>query len=248
MKIRIKFKKYGTMKFIGHLDVMRYFQKAIRRAEVDICYSGGFSPHQVMSFAAPLGVGITSNGEYVDIEVQSTEDSKTMVNRLNQVMSEGFEIISYRELPDTAGNAMSIVAAADYTLCFRPGYEPKDRTQEEWFQGLMEFYRQPQVIVTKKTKRGQAELDIKPLVYELRESRTGDGQAALFMKISTGSSSNIKPDLVLDAYYASLGEERPDFAFMVQREEVYTDLAAETQKEKGIHEFVSLEQLGQEII
>ena len=57
------------MKFIGHLDVMRYFQKAIRRSGVDICYSGGFSPHQVMSFAAPLGVGITSNGEYVDIEV-----------------------------------------------------------------------------------------------------------------------------------------------------------------------------------
>ena len=62
MKIRIKFSKYGNMKFIGHLDVMRYFQKAIRRADVDIRYSGGFSPHQIMSFAAPLGVGITSNG------------------------------------------------------------------------------------------------------------------------------------------------------------------------------------------
>ena len=76
MKIRIKFKKYGTMKFIGHLDVMRYFQKAIRRSDVEICYSGGFSPHQIMSFAAPLGVGITSNGEYVDIEVSGTDTSQ----------------------------------------------------------------------------------------------------------------------------------------------------------------------------
>ena len=75
MKIRIKFKKYGPMKFIGHLDVMRYFQKAMRRAGVDICYSGGFSPHQIMSFASPLGVGVTSQGEYVDIEVNSTESS-----------------------------------------------------------------------------------------------------------------------------------------------------------------------------
>ena len=58
MKIRIKFRKYGTMKFIGHLDVMRYFQKAIRRADVDVCYMED-SPHQIMSFAAPLGVGIT---------------------------------------------------------------------------------------------------------------------------------------------------------------------------------------------
>ena len=110
MKIRIKFRKYGTMKFIGHLDVMRYFQKAIRRSEVNIRYSEGFSPHQIMSFAAPLGVGITSKGEYVDIEVLDTENSKKMIDRLNAVMSEGFEILEYKLLPDDAANAMSIVA------------------------------------------------------------------------------------------------------------------------------------------
>ena len=49
IKIRIKFRKYGVMRFIGHLDIMRYFQKAMRRAEIDICYSEGFSPHQIMS-------------------------------------------------------------------------------------------------------------------------------------------------------------------------------------------------------
>ena len=92
MKIRIKFRKTGIMKFIGHLDVMRYFQKAIRRADVEICYSGGFSPHQIMSFAAPLGVGITSNGEYVDIEVHSTGTTAEMLERLNAVMAEGLEI------------------------------------------------------------------------------------------------------------------------------------------------------------
>ncbi len=140
MKIRIKFKKYGAAKFIGHLDVMRYFQKAIRRAGVDICYSGGFSPHQVMSFAAPLGVGITSNGEYLDIEVQSTGDSRSMVNCLNAVMAEGFEIISFRQLPDSAGNAMSIVAAADYTVTFRPGYEPREKTAERWFEEMRLFF------------------------------------------------------------------------------------------------------------
>ena len=106
MKIRIKFRKTGIMKFIGHLDVMRYFQKAIRRADVEICYSGGFSPHQIMSFAAPLGVGITSNGEYVDIEVHSTGTTAEMLERLNAVMAEGFEIAEYKLLPDTAANAM----------------------------------------------------------------------------------------------------------------------------------------------
>ena len=168
MKIRIKFRKYGTMKFIGHLDVMRYFQKAIRRADVDVCYSGGFSPHQIMSFAAPLGVGITSRGEYVDIEVSSTKDSETMKKCLNGVMSEGFEVVSYRGLPDDAANAMSIVGAGDYTLAFRPGYEPEDMDKETWFQGLIAFFERPSVMVTKKTKRGEKEMDLKPLVYELR--------------------------------------------------------------------------------
>ena len=67
MRIRIKFTKQGVIKFIGHLDLMRFFQKAVRRAGIDIAYSGGFNPHQLMSFASPLGVGLTSNGEYLDI-------------------------------------------------------------------------------------------------------------------------------------------------------------------------------------
>ena len=62
LKVRVKFSKEGAMKFIGHLDIMRYFQKAIRRANIPIAFSGGFSPHMIMSFAAPLGVGVTSAG------------------------------------------------------------------------------------------------------------------------------------------------------------------------------------------
>ena len=84
------------MKFIGHLDIMRYFQKAIRRAEIPIRFTEGFSPHMVMSFASPLGVGLTSDGEYMDIEVNETISSKEAVRRLNQVMVEGMQVLSYR--------------------------------------------------------------------------------------------------------------------------------------------------------
>ena len=114
MKIRIRFRKYGVMKFIGHLDVMRYFQKAMRRAHIDICYSEGFSPHQIMSFAAPLGVGITSDGEYMDIEVHTSASTEESLRALNGVMVEGVECTGYVKLPDQAKTAMSIVAAADY--------------------------------------------------------------------------------------------------------------------------------------
>ena len=248
MKIRIKFRKTGIMKFIGHLDVMRYFQKAIRRADVEICYSGGFSPHQIMSFAAPLGVGITSNGEYVDIEVHSTGTTAEMLERLNAVMAEGFEIAEYKLLPDTAANAMSSVAAADYTLTFRPGYEPEEESAEEWCKKLTAFFDQPQVMVLKKTKKGEKEMDLKPLIYDLGVIAGNDAaQSQLFMKISTGSASNIKPELLLDAYYEALGKERSPFAFMVQREEVYADQASEHEREQGIHSFIPLGALGQDI-
>ena len=247
MKIRIKFRKYGTMKFIGHLDVMRYFQKAIRRSEVNIRYSEGFSPHQIMSFAAPLGVGITSKGEYVDIEVLDTENSQKMIDRLNGVMSEGFEILEYKLLPDAAANAMSIVAAADYSLTFRPGYEPEDVSPAQWFENLVHFFGADHVMIMKKTKKGEKEMDLKPFVYELKVRDEGE-TPALFMKVSAGSAANIKPELVLDAYYTSLGEERPQFAFMTEREEVYADTATAQEAEAGIHKFVTLGELGQDIV
>ena len=65
MKARIKFSKTGSMRFIGHLDVMRYFQKAMRRAGINVSYSKGFSPHQLMSFTSPLGTGLSSSAEYL---------------------------------------------------------------------------------------------------------------------------------------------------------------------------------------
>ena len=114
MKIRVKFKKWGCMKFIGHLDMMRYFQKAVRRADIDIRYSEGYSAHQIMSFAAPLGVGITSDGEYFDIDVNTTESTEKSIAALNAQMVDGVEVTGYVLLPDDAKKAMSLVAAADY--------------------------------------------------------------------------------------------------------------------------------------
>ena len=244
MKVRVKFSKTGNMKFVGHLDVMRYFQKVNRRAGIDIAYSGGFSPHQIMSFASPLGLGLTSEGEYLDMELNSSGTSAMMMERMNAVMAEGFEVVGCFKLPDSAANAMSIVAAADYQLTLRPGYEVEQ--PEEWVQGLLDFYGQDEVLISKKTKKGEKQLDLKQLVYELSASME-DGSPVIFMKISTGSTENIKPELVLDAYYQHRGEERPAFAWMTCRREVYADLAPEQKKEQGLHQFIPLMDLGETI-
>ena len=83
MKARIKFRKYGSLRFIGHLDVMRFFQKVMRRADIPIAFSGGYSPHMIMSFANPLGIGLTSDGEYFDIELTEAVNSADAVRMMN---------------------------------------------------------------------------------------------------------------------------------------------------------------------
>ncbi len=214
MKIRIKFSKQGAMKFVGHLDIMRYFQKAMRRAGIPIRYSEGFSPHQIMSFAAPLGVGITSTGEYFDIEVTDHMSSEAMKDRLNQVMADQIQILSCKKLPDSSKNAMSIVCRADYKLEFRDKYAPKDL--EEFFQKLEEFYGQETILITKKTKKSLREMDLKPLIYRLERQEN-----AVFMQVSTGSVDNIKPESVMEAFYQACQWEYPKFAFQIHRQEVY---------------------------
>ena len=175
MKIRIKFSKQGNMRFIGHLDIMRYFQKVMRRADVNIRYSEGFSPHQIMSFAAPLGVGLTGSGEYLDIEVLSTDSSAEMVRRMNATMAEGMEIISYKLLPDDAVNAMSLVAACDYTIRLRDGYAEKlGMSRAAFMSGLVAYIENGNLEIVKKTKKGERLVDLKPLIFEYAVTEDGE--------------------------------------------------------------------------
>mgnify|MGYP003291868350 CR=1 FL=1 len=232
MNIRMKFKKSGCMKFIGHLDIMRYFQKAIRRADIDIAYSEGFSPHMIMSFAAPLGVGLTSEGEYVDLQVNSCESSKAAVDALNRVMVDGVEVVSFKRLPENVKNAMSSVAAADYFVNFRAGYAPED-----WENKFKAFLQKEEMLIVKKTKRSEAEVDLKPMLYQA-EIRDG----GIFMQVACGSVNNLKPELVMEAFAKEYAFELAPFALEVCRLEVYTDFGTEEKRK-----LVTLEELGEDI-
>lgn len=218
MKIRIKFGKYGVMKFIGHLDIMRYFQKCMRRADIDIAYSEGFSPHQIMSFAAPLGVGITSDGEYVDIEVHSTKSSKESIDALNAVMVEGVEITSYRKLGDNDKKAMSLVAAADYELYIKDNYEVPDVDFEAALQEF--FYKPSEILITKQTKKSEKIMDLKQLVYDFKIYRK-ENRPVFYLKVSTGSTDNLKPELVLASFYEYLRLEFDPLSIQIHRIDVY---------------------------
>lgn len=235
MKLRIKFAKYGALKFIGHLDVMRFFQKAIRRANIDIAYTGGFSPHQIMSFAAPLGVGLESEGEYMDIEVNSITTSQDMLNALNQQMVDGIRVLEVKLLPENAGNAMASVAAASYSIRFRPGYEPAF----EYAKALTAFYAQPEITVTKKTKRSEATFDMKPYIYECSIAAAG---TSINLTVDASSSGNIKPSLVINALYQQNDAELDEIALLITRKETYMNIS----EDENTRDLVPLSYIGKD--
>lgn len=212
MKVRIKFSKEGPVRFIGHLDIMRYFQKAIRRAGIDIAYSTGFSPHQIMSFASPLSVGHESCGEYFDVELNSITDTEDIKMRLNQTMAEGIQILQVAVLDETEGNAMASVAAADYLISFRDSVSLPD----DWKEKLTAFYKKDKIPVIKKTKKGEREIDLKETIYqfEIREDQ-------VYMLLNAGSGSNMKPGFVLETFCTAENISLPEYPFRVRRLETY---------------------------
>ena len=231
MRVRIKFSKHGVVKFIGHLDMMRFFQKAIRRAGIDVTYSGGFSPHQIMSFAAPLGVGLCSNGEYLDIEVNSHKGREDMIRRLNEAMVPGIKIENIVALGEKAGNAMASVAAAAYTVLWKPGYEKPENLPTH----CQTFYSQKEIMVTKQTKKSTMTIDLKPGIYEFKGT-----EDSVSMFVDASSSGNIKPALLLEAFYEYLKLPFASNAIQIIREDTYTRIT-----DQGKNELVPLDGVGE---
>lgn len=212
MKIRIKFAKYGALRFIGHLDVMRFFQKAIRRAGIDVVYSGGYSPHQIMSFAAPLGVGMCSMGEYMDVQIASHQGGLDLKERLQAACPYGIDILSVKALPQNAGNAMASVAAASYAVAFRD----KNRSFLDYGEFLEPFLKQEELLITKETKRSVMQVNIRPGIYECRIE-----EGALYFTVDASSSGNIRPAFVADTFLRFAGAAVPEIELQTIRIETW---------------------------
>ena len=234
MKVRIKFSKSGLMRYIGHLDLMRAFQKVFMRSGIDICFSEGMSPHMIMSFASPLGVGLTSEGEYVDVEIGKVISSEEAIRAINAQMPEGIMVTSFVEVePGKASKAMSIVAAADYEVRI----EGREHFPSGWDEAAASFAGNGPVMVEKETKSGSKMTDIAPMIHEMRIER--DGEDHFFLRLSSGSSANLKPELVIGAFLASVGENADTRDLLIHRKELYARMSDGT--------FKSLESLGRPI-
>ncbi len=214
MKLRIKYEKTGVLRFIGHLDVMRLFQKAIRRAKLDVSYSKGFSPHQIISFAAPMPLGMTSEGEYFDGEFNSVTSTADMMERLNNTLPDGIKVHDIVILKDNAKPSMAIVSASDY-------YIYKNEECDEDIPAKLKSFIDPMmskasVEVVRKTKSREEMTDIKPLIYEIKEFKDG-----IYMLLESGSKANLKPELVAAALCDEACIEYNRYDYMIHRLETY---------------------------
>lgn len=240
MKARIKFSKTGSMRFIGHLDVMRYFQKAFRRADIHMSYSQGFSPHQLMSFTSPLGIGLSSDAEYLDIVLEDSDESAVMVEKINEVMNDEIKVLGFTELEEDTKPSMATLAACDYMIAVKPDREgafADGILTEDIIQG---FLSRDKIEIVKKTKRSEKLVDIKDNIYHIAtdlksfSSLTGTEygklcidtdyyKPLLFCQLTAGSIVNIKPELVMEAICNYMDVPFDILDFQIHRLEMYAD-------------------------
>ena len=227
MKVRIRFSKTGALVYIGHLDVMRYFQKLFRRSGIPVAYTEGFSPHQILSFSHPLPLGMESAGEYADVELTSRITTQKALESMRKMSVPEIGIMSFKELPEKCENAMASVTAARYEVIM-PDIIPFSDIQK----AADDFISKDEVIVLKKSKKNEKEVNIRSLVYELE---TDPEKNIISMLVSSGSRDNLKPELVINAMLGKNTIEASDLD--MKRIDQYTG-----------DDFISLDDIGKEII
>lgn len=229
MKVRIKFTKTGDLKFIGHLDVMRYFQKLFRRAQIPIAYTEGFSPHQILAFTPPLPLGATSIGEYADIELTESISSDDAILRLNENSVEDIRILSFKEIDDKALNAMACVEAARYEVSLRN----EDDYPFDIKTDLKEILNKDCIEVEKETKKGTKIVDINPFIYNVKP--IDNVKSGIDITLSAGSTDNIKPELIYKAIFEKHNISLGKRACNIKRIDMFTKID---------DKFVSLDDIG----
>lgn len=168
-----------------------------------VVYSQGFNPHPLTSFALPLSVGVTSEGELVDIDITEDMSADDFVKTINKGLPEDLKVVEAKEI-DQKSNIMSIISGAKYTVkIFGKGMDNfRDKT--------LALLSQESILIEKETKKGVKEADIKPDILDLKVLNENGDNVELYMYLSSGSKSNLKPDAVVKAIEKYSGVEVED--------------------------------------
>lgn len=213
-KYRLFFEKTGRVKYISHLDLMRCFQRAFRRAGTPLKYSEGFNPHPVMSLPLPLSLGTESVCEMLDFET-TEELAPDAAQALNPALPEGIRVTAARPLERKS--ALIAWLRAELTLTYDSGVtEGAERV-------ISELFSRDSLVIRKKTKSGEGSFDLIPAVNAL-SVRYLDGRHLVIDAVVSAQNPSLNPLLLAEAVKLYLPELAPDFVSCMRREILDADL------------------------
>lgn len=184
--VRVAFHKVGSLQFISHLDLQRTMKSALIRAKAPLWYTEGFNPHPKMVFALPLSIGMESKCELLDIKFNEKADLGAFREALDKETTAEMPIIKAYIPSEKFTN----IKYAEYTLTFSKNIE----SARDLFKGS--------VVVTKRTKSGEKEMDISPLIGRISFS----GQVIKAM-LCASSEDYLNPELICNVVEKNTGAD-----------------------------------------
>lgn len=198
-KLRFKFSRGNKLKYIAHLDLLRTFERAIKRAELPVAYSQGFNPRPKIIFGLPMPIGLTSKAEYADIEFKENVNPGIFESKLNLCLPDGLKVIKAAE-KNNRDNIMNQISAARYTIIFDPGKVVRGLDDM-----LHDMLSKEEIFVLKKTKKGLRYVNIRPMIYSLSLSAQNGNTCSLDGFLSAGAENNLRIDVLMDALSKETG-------------------------------------------
>jgi radical SAM-linked protein len=192
-RLRVRFSRDERVKYITHLDLMRLWERALRRAKIDLAYSEGFTPHPRLSLAAPLAVGVTSSAELLDLFLSSRISPLELTRRVSPQLPAGVEVLEVQEVGLRAPSAQSEVRWAEYCVRLDPSL-PDERLRE----AIDAFLAAESLPWEHQRDKDTRKYDIRALVHNLWLERDGDGPA-VGMRLRADSGGSGRPEQVIAA-------------------------------------------------
>lgn len=193
--IRVKYKKEDEMIFISHLDLQRLLQRAFRRAKINLSYSEGFNPHPKMSYGNALALGVESQGEYVDIEIEDDIEVKEFLERINEQLPDGIKFVKGQEIDPKTPSLSSIIVYGEYIF----NIDLEVPLSKEFVKSrVLNFVKSKEIIITKKNKKGKkVEVDIRPMIINFDLVSLDDNRVTFVSTIATGSKANLNINILI---------------------------------------------------
>lgn len=199
--LRFRFSRDERLKYIAHLDILRLFERALKRSGLPVSYTQGFNPRQKIVFGLPIAVGLTSSAEYADIEFDEDISPEAFISRLNQSLPEGIQVLDAVPLQNR-GSIMSQITSAKYEIAFSM---PRSMGKDEINSIVIGFLDQEDITVMKKSKKGARPVNIRPLIYSLSARESGRNVYIMDAFLSAGAENNLRPDLLMTAFRQETG-------------------------------------------